>query len=255
MLEKNPVNRNLSKDRVGKLADAIRRGEWVLNGDAIRISSMGNLLDGQHRLAAIVRSGISCRSVIVTGLPESVFYTIDIGGKARGPADVLSIEKEKNAVTVAACCQLVFRYLNTGNPIGGNSSNAPTIAQIKTVLAENPEIRYAAGSVARDFCRTYVTRSVAAFCFFVFSKTNREKTEEFFGLLETGAGLGERSPVLHLRNRLMDGSGKTAGMDRGYKIALIFKAFKMFLRGDTAHAGGFRVRTEGPCAEKDIYKI
>jgi len=49
MLETNTMNRPLSMPHVRKLSDALLRGEWVVNGDAIRISSNGFLIDGQHR--------------------------------------------------------------------------------------------------------------------------------------------------------------------------------------------------------------
>ena len=55
LLERNTNNRPVSKPHVKFLCGVIRRGEWKLNGDAIRFNSE-RLVDGQHRLAACIET-------------------------------------------------------------------------------------------------------------------------------------------------------------------------------------------------------
>ena len=43
-------------------------GKWRLNGKTICFDSTGRLLNGQHRLSAVVRSGVTLTTVVVRGL-------------------------------------------------------------------------------------------------------------------------------------------------------------------------------------------
>lgn len=80
--EHNPYNyRKLNLSTVKLYAKDMADGNWKENGETIKIDINGNLIDGQHRLQAIVDSGISVELVIVEGLDPSVADTIDIGRK------------------------------------------------------------------------------------------------------------------------------------------------------------------------------
>jgi hypothetical protein len=50
-LTRNRRNRPIRRTRVARYADAMRRGHWRVNGEAVIFDSEGNLLNGQHRLA------------------------------------------------------------------------------------------------------------------------------------------------------------------------------------------------------------
>jgi hypothetical protein len=85
-LERNIANRKLDSRRVAKLANTIRAGQWHVNGQAITFDVSGRLTNGQHRLAAIVASGISCKCDVRTGLHPEAVFTQDTG-KVRGLAE------------------------------------------------------------------------------------------------------------------------------------------------------------------------
>lgn len=88
----NQGNRPLKKDHVKLLTNALKNGEWMLNGETIAFSSSGRLLDGQHRLTACVNSGRSFRTVVIRGIDdEAAFGTIDIG-KPRNVSDVMNFQ-------------------------------------------------------------------------------------------------------------------------------------------------------------------
>lgn len=54
MLGENVNNRRISHDNVNMFAREMRNGEWRFNGEAIKFSKDGRLLDGQHRLLAVI---------------------------------------------------------------------------------------------------------------------------------------------------------------------------------------------------------
>lgn len=82
--------RPLLQSRVDFLVNQIKRGAYELNGEAIIISSDGTVLDGQHRLWAVVYADMPIESVVSRGVDPGTFDTIDSTG-GRSASDVLSI--------------------------------------------------------------------------------------------------------------------------------------------------------------------
>ena len=78
LLKQNTNNRPVRPSHVRFLSEAMQRGEFLFNGDAIRISKDNVILDGQHRLLAVVKSNIALKVVVVRGLESEVFKTIDV---------------------------------------------------------------------------------------------------------------------------------------------------------------------------------
>lgn len=67
----NTKNRKLRQRTVEAFAADMRRGKWHITHQGIAFDEAGNLLDGQHRLAAIVKSGCTIEMLVTTGLPQS----------------------------------------------------------------------------------------------------------------------------------------------------------------------------------------
>lgn len=74
LLANNPSNRNVSQSRVYQYATDMMLGTWSLTGQAISVCEDGRLLDGQHRLYAVIKSGVTVPMILVTGLPASGEY-------------------------------------------------------------------------------------------------------------------------------------------------------------------------------------
>lgn len=107
-LKNNTNNRPLKNQWVTDIANMIRRGQWVLDGNPIRFSEDGVLLDGQHRLQAIIRAGIPVQTLVVRGLPKESFKNIDTG-RGRSGGDILSIDGCANATAASSS---ILGYLN-----------------------------------------------------------------------------------------------------------------------------------------------
>ena len=255
-IEKNTNNRPLNERRVANLAAAIERGEWELNGDAIRFSESGVLLDGQHRLAAILNSGCSVQTMVVTGLKDSVFDVID-RGTSRTVGDILSMRGERNANALAAAARLYYIWSVTGDPFNGSPENAPTARQIESVIDENPGMRRAVKSVSSSsWIRKNLTPRIAAFCFYVFDQSDLSSSlESFYTILDTGAASMQRDAAIVLRDLIMEDRAASSKrkMSARYKGALVFKAFKKHALGEPVTF--LRVRTEGSRKEKDLYML
>ena len=254
LLLQNTANRPLNKRHAARIAAAIVRGEWKVNGDTIRIASDGTVLDGQHRLDAIVISNQAVKSLFVTGLDRSVFDTIDVGGQSRTTSHVLAIRGDSSYTTLASAARIALIRENCGDPFNASSDAAPTTAQIVEFIDANLDIKKSAYFVANSrWVKRNISPSIGAMCHFVFTRQYPEKTAEFFEQLETGEGLYSGSAVLLLRDRLSDSRGGIEKLENSYKTALIFKAFKHFLAGDSLRT--LRVRLDGASPEKNIYSL
>lgn len=100
-LEKNTSNRNLSQSVVNSYAETMRKGGWYLNGEAIKFDKTGKLTDGQHRLHAVVKAGVSIQSVVIRDVEEEAFASYDCG-RSRTAGQLMGMQGVKNYNEVSA---------------------------------------------------------------------------------------------------------------------------------------------------------
>jgi hypothetical protein len=75
------VNRPINKRQVEMYCDSMKRGQWKLTGQSIQISEFGNLIDGQHRLTALIKADVTLPFLVVYEVRESSFHVLDQGEK------------------------------------------------------------------------------------------------------------------------------------------------------------------------------
>lgn len=90
MLEKNIANRKVNQANVNRIAADMATGNYKLNGETIKISPNHEILDGQHRLLACVKSNMPFKTYIVYNVEREAIGTIDMG-KGRSVADSLNV--------------------------------------------------------------------------------------------------------------------------------------------------------------------
>ena len=90
MLEKNIANRKVNQANVNRIAADMATGNYKVNGETIKISPNGEILDGQHRLLACVKSGMPFQTYVVYDVERETVGTIDMG-KGRSVADSLNV--------------------------------------------------------------------------------------------------------------------------------------------------------------------
>ena len=79
MLERNTMNRNISQLNVTRYANDMASGAWEQNGETIKIAEDGTILDGQHRLWAIIESGVTVTMIVVYNVRKEAVGSIDSG--------------------------------------------------------------------------------------------------------------------------------------------------------------------------------
>ena len=136
LLESNTHNRPLNRRVLDLYTRIMSDGGWTLNGETIKISPTGRLLDGQHRLAAICKSGVNVPLTIAQGVPESAMVTVD-EGKPRTGADALVLAGATNTHRMAAAISMIIRW-ETRDP--SKDFKAPHIAGMNRRKVINREI-------------------------------------------------------------------------------------------------------------------
>ena len=75
---RHPHQRSLKERYVADLADAMTDGRWRWTADAIRLDGDLFVIDGQHRLSAVVKSGVTMKDALVaTVTGKDVILSID----------------------------------------------------------------------------------------------------------------------------------------------------------------------------------
>ena len=69
----NNDNRKLIKSQVNKIVASIRKDGWIFDGQPITFNVEGNLTEGQHRLHAIVITGVTAKCNISCGVVTGAF--------------------------------------------------------------------------------------------------------------------------------------------------------------------------------------
>lgn len=119
LLDHNKNNRKIRATRVTAYARDMRSGDWMATHEAIAFNCDGTLIDGQHRLEAVIESGIPGWFLVFHGVPKAVARVID-SNATRSASDALKIVHGKDAtardVTVA---KIIYRG-------GRNKMYAPT---------------------------------------------------------------------------------------------------------------------------------
>lgn len=93
LLENNEGNRRVRPAVVTKYAAAMIYGSWRATPEAIIVSKTGKLLNGQHRLHAIIKAGVAIPLFLVRNVEDGVFEALDRGA-TRSAADALGIDKK-----------------------------------------------------------------------------------------------------------------------------------------------------------------
>lgn len=117
------LNRNQSQSRIDEMSETILAGEWLLTHQGIAFDPDGTLLDGQHRMAAIVKASktnpsISVQMWVYRGLPRPAMLPCDTGG-GRKPGDACKMEEIPliNARSVPAVAKRMMLSVNASGKI------------------------------------------------------------------------------------------------------------------------------------------
>lgn len=229
-------NRHLGVHRVQRYAIAMRRGEWRLTGEAIKLDAHNQVRDGQHRLQAIVESGVTIKTLVVRGVDEEAFDVMDTG-RARVVADVLGIHglTNVNAMAAAVRALILIERFGTVNATTDEARAAATAPASVAYVEAHPDI--AEGNSLAQPVRKVLTGGAGLWTAMLTLawRADQASAAEFAHQLATGIGLEDGSPALWLRNRTLvpRGRGRQAQWHRQEQAVAFALAWNAYRQGKT----------------------
>lgn len=237
-LSRAAPNRPVRKKRVEAYARDMASGKWLVTGQPILFTGPGELIDGQHRLAAIIESGETVELLIIRGIRADAIRVLD-SGVARTFGDVLVIEGEpQHTANILAALTKRMSLWDSGVYLqsGAFGSAVLTHNDLAEYLSKHPELRdharFSAGNRAHP---PGISASMFAAIFTLCSRIDTDKAMEFCCAWRDGTGLETGSPILVLRDRLVSGDvvgyHTTISWLSEYKQALAFRAWNHWRKG------------------------
>jgi hypothetical protein len=251
-LAHNSHNRSVTMSRVDQYAADMRKGEWQINGEAIKISATGQILDGQHRVMAILEADVPVSTLVITGLPSEAQETMD-QGRNRSFGDVLKLRGEKDYFALASAVRYLFFFEQTGIPVASGHRGA-SIKEMSRTLERNSEIRDSI-RLASKLKKSWVPYSLVAALHFLFASVAQADADDFITKLCTGENHGTGDPTYVLRERLIREHYAGAGAHVKVKTALIIKAWNAYRNGDTVLRLNWNPGGANPDRFPDIHGI
>ena len=230
-LKANRLNRPVRAAHVTFLAREMAEDKWVMNGQAIIISETEDVLDGQHRLLAIIESGATIRSLVIYGIKREAFKTIDTG-IVRTAADAIAVFFPGRGVgmskTVAAaipwCVGLQRGVIFCAEKI----ANSDALLYIQ----DHPSLWQCAAEVMGYPQDTRVlSQSMTTAAYEIFQRRDPDKARDFIRALCTGEMLSVKDPEYILRAILAKDATSIQKYPARVRMRMVIKAWNLRRRG------------------------
>jgi hypothetical protein len=244
LLKLNKSNRPLNKNTVDWYSKQMKNGQWTISGQTISISDENTLIDGQHRLAAIVKSGKEIMFNVAYNVPYISFINYD-SVRSRGMADVFAIEGISNYKSIAAIISKYnnlingsFSWMGFGLGMGSGGSDKRykyTNADALDLYNRN-RLLFQDIHNASERCysriKLFTTSQVGAFMYYLIvdKKHNKEKVMSFFYQLFFNENVENKS-IYNLREKLINGSIGQFRMIPKLKYVYLVKCWNSYVSG------------------------
>jgi hypothetical protein len=204
MLEKRALNRRLDESTVLMYARDMENGHWRQTGEPIIVSEKGEVIDGQHRLAAIAKYGKAVEMVVCYGIPSDAMGSID-RNRPRSIAQVLQIaDGMVEMLRRDSGCLLKL-----------------SVDEVRGIIDANPGIAWVM-SAPRAVGKTRKTLSPILAAFAIAYQKDAAKTADAWNQFHEGAGIRKGDPILAL-GRWLDNPASTQGTS-GARLSLARRA-------------------------------
>ena len=235
LLTRNHRNRPMRQWHILDLASQMEKGQWMENGESIKISKDGVLLDGQHRLAAVAKSKTEQRMLIIDGLDDEVFSTIDSSG-GRSAGDVLFISGVKHAYPIASIVRMYLK-MKEEYPVNGVKSAAKIrISNVDVLngyytMPDFFQSIFETSNMLHHKQKVLKQSEIGAYMAYLIiqKKHKQDKVEPFFMMLLDGKT--DCMAIDLFRNKVIDAGLRNLKLNREFKRAILIKAWNAYITG------------------------
>ena len=210
LLETNIDNRGIRRDAVAAYARDIAAGRWMDSGETIKRDYTGRLIDGQHRLAALIQADVTLRMLVVSGLDPAVQRVIDVNVRRTAGDALRFLGVERNIFEVASAARLAVAWDRGFIKRYGTVRYAVSHAEIFEWVDNHEEINELASEARRLFHRLNIPPSPLTFAMWKLSQIDATDAMEFFTSTAEYATTGEGDPRATLLRTLNNTDSRLA---------------------------------------------
>jgi len=232
LLEANINNRRVRAEIVIRYSKDILAGRWKEDtGEVIKISKSGIVLDGQHRLFAIVKANTAIFLHVVYGVNDSVSDVLDTGS-VRSAADVFKLNHITNDSSIPSIMQTYY-LLKNGHFTQGQKDMRLTNAQLLEKYYENDHLWQDVCKKSHGWYLSFakiLPKSFIGGFYSVFKEIDQDLAEIFMDELCSGINVSNGTMLL-LRNRFMQDKMSQKKINSTLKTIYMIKAWNCFVKG------------------------
>lgn len=228
-LEGNTHNRPLKQTLVDRFVRDMQAGRWQLTHQGIAFDADGVLIDGQHRLWAIVLSGVPVQLRVFFNEPIETMRAVDTG-LARSNFDVLHLSGEAGEITISHLATL--RAM-----LAGDSSHTPrlTVSEEADWMSKHAEaVNFAMEHLGTCRYRGIATATIRGIIARAYYSADHANLIHFCDVLKTGGSNDEEDvPIVLLWQFLANnaGAGKARAVRR-LRYGKAERALMAYLKGE-----------------------
>jgi hypothetical protein len=233
LLSNTQQNRSVKKKNISKLVDNINRGLWDSeNGQTIKIDQSGKLIDGQHRLYAIVESKKTVDAYVAFNCSSKAMNNVDTGAN-RTLNDILKLNGLKYYTLVGGIIQsesVIKRGISTS--LASKHTEINSYQHILNIAEENKEYLNFVCSKAAALTKKYPLFKVGFYTkyFNILFKIDKTICNTF--LDELSAPSTNIVPIQVLKKVLLEDLSKSVKkMTSSEKEALFIKTWNNYVEG------------------------
>jgi len=214
----------------------------------ISFDKKGQMIDGQHRLQAIIESQSTFKMKIITGLDPNVRNIIDTGMK-RSLSDILRMDGIDNAGLVSGAIAKMIIFDATGR-FDARLNRKFHHADFSKAMKKHPEIRICAEKLRPSaiFRRPAQILALYSLC----TKVAPRKADEFFLRLMTGENLEKNSPLLEIRRIVLNKIGTRNNIAMTDLIFALISVWNASRKGSSYDVGRINEAPRGSSLPKII---
>jgi hypothetical protein len=259
LLELNAENqRNHRHSLSDRYSRDMSTGRWIeKNGQAINIASDGRIINGQHRLEAVIKAGKTVRFDVNMGMDPRTIVVID-AGPGRSAVDVIRTSGGGDLSGIASIVRWVLLW-EMGTPTGRGGRFAPTPLELKQRYDADADLFNTAAARGGDvYSRGLTTKAVGGTAYFLFAKMNKSIADDLFDQIVSGLNLqgGDLGAAYQLRTRLF--ARTSAKLGRHEQLALFVRAWNLYNKiknGQRVPVTTLVVSSDGPLDNNNFPRV
>lgn len=241
LLRLNTANRGFSQATVNFYSKQMENGEWKTTSQGIAISSDNRIIDGQHRLMAIVKTKLPQTMLVTRGLDYNEVFAVYDTGKNRTAGDVLQIRGVKQANTMSAAIKTYISLCKgkkAGSPhlSGANKGTKESNGNIMDIFMDKKDVfEHVREDVLKGISTTtkIIPNSlILGVSFYLVLEKNHEikKVRDFFFQLVNGSNIQNQTINL-LRNKIIEMRIKGERFNKTDHLVYLKKTWNNFIQG------------------------